>query len=122
MSNAADIQQTLIATLRRMLNSVHRGHGESVRTHAAIITSELDHLLDPKGTLNPLGRAARGDVCIAVQLGLGIPKIRNTRMLVSEARALFTKGQRHAAERALQAALHEWDHPNEETVSLQVLI
>lgn len=110
MPNAADIQQTLLAALRRMLDSVRRGQAEGVRTDAAIITSELDHLLDPKGTLGTLRRAARGDVCLAVQLGLGIAKIRDTRTLISEARALFTNGQRHAAEQAIQAALREWDH------------
>jgi hypothetical protein len=109
MSNSADIQSTLLAALRRMLDSVRRGHAEDVRTDAAIITSELDHLLDPKGTINTL-RRPRGEVCLAVQLGLGISKVRDTRTLISEARVLFTNGQRHAAEQAIQAALREWDH------------
>lgn len=52
----------------------------------------------------------RGDVCPAVQLGLAIPRIRDTRTLVSEARALFKNGQRRAVEQALQVALTEWDN------------
>ena len=109
MANAAEIQQNLLASLQRLRDSVHRGNSERVRIDAAIITSELDHLLDPKGTPITGVRPARGEVSLAIQLGLGIPKIRDTRTLVSEARVLFANGQRHAAEQAVQAAIREWE-------------
>jgi len=87
---------------------MRRRHTDSIRTDIAIAISELDHLLDPKGSVNGVNRPPRGEVCPAVQLGIGIPKVRDTRLSVSEAKSLFNRGQHHAAEQALESAIERW--------------
>lgn len=105
---ALETHQQILTALTRMLGNVRRQHSESVRADAAVAISELDHLLDPKGSINGATRVMRGDICPAIQLGLGIPKVRDTRLYVSEAKALFRSGQHHAAERAVQNAIERW--------------
>jgi len=85
-----------------------RRNSDNIRADIAIAISELDRLLDPRASMNGASRPARGEVCPAVQLGIGIPKVRDTRLSVSEAKSLFNRGQHHAAEQAMDSAIERW--------------
>jgi hypothetical protein len=98
------VNDNISKLLQKMLRALRNRDIEAVRTDGAVIISELDVLLEPVLT----GRGTSSKVSLAVQQGYGIPKVRDVRTLVSEARSLFSRAQQHAAEQAMIRAISRW--------------
>src|SRR5437773_11117032 len=82
--------ESILISLRMLLEMIHNADAADVRANSSIIISQLDELLNP---IRDRARGAPSQVYPAIQLGYGIPKVRDVRTFVSEARALFAGGR-----------------------------
>ncbi len=101
--------ESISTSLRTLLETIRNSDTTDVRAKSSILVSQLDELLNP---VRDRVRGAPSQIYPAIQLGYGIPKVRDVRTFVSEARALFANGQHHAAELAIRHAIERWEEPD----------